>query len=163
MRGGMLGQVAPARKERERMQEAQGSTCWRRSDSGSDTPAATPSRKPQLPAIPPVLQPPQVAQVKLSPRSGSMTEKLCALKKLCALFPDADKADTAPLVSSRHDHSEGAEDEASEGAEDKASLDRRARLQQLQQHAPSFRPPTPPLLSLRMRAGGYASTATYYM
>ena len=162
MRGGMLDQVAPARKERERMQEAQGSTreaqgstCWRRTDSGSDIPSASPSHKPQLPAIPPVLLPPQVAQVKFSPRSRGMTEKLCALKKLCALFP-ADTADTAPLVSSRHDHSEGAEDEASEGAEDEASLDRRARLQQLQRHAPSFRPPPPPLLSptpLRVRAG----------
>ncbi len=139
----MLDQVAPARKDRERMQEAQGSTreaqgstCWRRIDSGLDIPAASPSsHKAQLPAIlshkaqlfaiPPVLQPPQVAQVKFSPLSGGMTENLCAFQKLCALFP-ADTADTAPLVSSRHDHSEGAEDEASEGAEDEASLDRRA-------------------------------------
>lgn len=101
MRGGMLDQVAPARKERERMQEAQGSTreaqgstCWRRTDSGSDIPSASPSHKPQLPAIPPVLLPPQVAQVKFSPRSRGMTEKLCALKKLCVLFP-ADTADTS--------------------------------------------------------------------
>jgi hypothetical protein len=63
MRGGMLDQVAPARKDRDAQgskREAQGSTCWRRIDSGSDNPAASPSHKPQLPAIPPVLQHPKL-------------------------------------------------------------------------------------------------------